>query len=369
VKQGDDPRPISPEISRTKRGSATALAESPRNPDVLWAGTDDGALWVTRDGGTKWTNVTEKVGLPGPRWVSTIEASRFVEGRAYVAFDAHRSNDDEPYVYVTEDYGQTWKSLRSNLPSGSTRCLREDVANANLLYVGTEFTAWATTDRGVSWHRLGANLPTVAVHEIAVHPTAGEIVAATHGRSLWILDVTALRQMTADVVKAPAHLFEPAQVTRWRMEPPRGSIYGGGSRKFFGTNPPRGAQLFFSLAKKSDKVALRITDINGKTVKELPVKGEPGLTRVTWDLTGRVAPTGPSDPTVKGPPRFPGQGDPPVPSGVYKVVLIVDGVERTQAIKIEADPTVPGAMVTEEDAIEQRHRDKKKGKEAEPEDH
>ena len=96
---------ISPEITRTNRGSATALAESPRNPDVLWVGTDDGAVWVTRDGGREWKRVDEKVGLPGPRWVATIEASRFADGRAYVCFDAHRSDDDKPYVYVTEDFG------------------------------------------------------------------------------------------------------------------------------------------------------------------------------------------------------------------------------------------------------------------------
>src|SRR5206468_3084670 len=175
LKQGTDLRVISPEITRTKRGSATALAESPINPDVLWAGTDDGNLWVTRDGGQKWTKVAAKVGLPGPRWVATIEASRFAEGRAYIAFDAHRSDDDEPYVYATEDFGQTWKSLRANLPVGSSRVLREDVTNPDLLYLGTEFGIWASLDRGKSWTRLNNNLPTVAVHEIAVHPTAGEI--------------------------------------------------------------------------------------------------------------------------------------------------------------------------------------------------
>src|SRR5206468_10370086 len=127
---------ISPEIARTKRRTGTALAESPLNPSVLYAGTDDGNLWVTRDGGVKWENVADKVGLPGPRWVATLEASRFAEGRAYVAFDAHRSDDDEPYAYVTDDYGQTWKSVRGNLPWGSTRVLREDLRNQNLLYVG-----------------------------------------------------------------------------------------------------------------------------------------------------------------------------------------------------------------------------------------
>src|SRR5262249_57922547 len=133
------------------------------------------------------------------------EASRFLEGRAYVVFDAHRSDDEEPYIYVTEDYGQTWKSLRANLPTGPTRVLREDVDNSSLLYLGTEFACWVSVDRGRYWTKLNNNLPTVAVHEIAVHPTAGEIVAATHGRSLWVLDVTPLRQMTQDALTAKAH--------------------------------------------------------------------------------------------------------------------------------------------------------------------
>src|SRR5262249_48303988 len=161
LKQGDELRVISPEITRTKRGSATALTEPRKTRGVLYVGPDAGALWVTRDGGVKWENVAEKVGLPKPFWVSTIEASRFVEGRCYVAFDAHRSDDDEPYLCVTEDFGQTWKSLRANLPTGSSRVLREDVLNPNLLYVGTEFAIWASVNRGASWTRLNNNLPTV----------------------------------------------------------------------------------------------------------------------------------------------------------------------------------------------------------------
>src|SRR5262249_40254536 len=151
VKQGEDLRTISPEISRTQRGTATALAESPLNPDVLYVGTDDGYLWVTRDGGKQWKNVTPLAnnlpegdeskgdGLPGTRWVASIEASRFGDGRAYVVFDGHRSDDDEPYVLVTDDFGATWKSLRANLPAGSTRVLREDPVKKDVLFLGTEF--------------------------------------------------------------------------------------------------------------------------------------------------------------------------------------------------------------------------------------
>jgi S1-C subfamily serine protease/photosystem II stability/assembly factor-like uncharacterized protein len=289
VKRGDDLRVISPEIARTGRGTGTALAESPINPDVLWVGTDDGNLWITRDGGVKWTNIAEKVGLPGPRWVATIEPSRFAEGRCYVAFDAHRSDDDEPYVYVTEDFGETWKSLRANLPWGSTRCLREDPKNQNLLLVGTEFGVWASLDRGTYWARLNNNLPTVAVHELAIHPTAGEVVAATHGRSLWVLDIAPLRQMSTTIVKSAAHLYEPNAVIRWRTEPSRGT--GGGSQHYAGDNPTRSAQIFYSIGKKADKASLQVVDIQGQTVRELAVRTEPGLHVVSWDLS-RSSPRG-----------------------------------------------------------------------------
>lgn len=325
LKQGDDLRPISQEITRTKIGSATALAESPKNADVLYAGTDDGALWVTRDGGGNWSNISSNVGLPGPRWVASIECSRFIEGRAYVVFDGHRSNDDEPYVYVTEDFGQTWKSLRGNLPSGSTRVLREDIANSSLLFLGTEFAVWVSTDRGQSWTRLNNNLPTVAVHEFAIHPTAGEIVAATHGRSLWVLDITPLRQMTSDSMKAKATLYQPNTVVRWRSEPDRDSMYGTGARYFVGQNPAPGCAIYYSLGKKANKATLQVVDFSGKQVREMKADTAPGLHKVVWNLTRFAAGV--------------------VPAGMYRVVLNVDGEEFAQSVRVEADPVVPNAVV------------------------
>ena len=185
-----------------------------------------------------WKPLTEL--LPGPRWVSSIEASRFEAGRVYATFDAHRSNDDEPYLFVSENYGKTWRSIRANLPTsaGTTRVLREDIKNQNILYLGAEFSAWVSIDRGKSWTRLNSNLPTVAVHEFAIHPTAGEVVAATHGRSLWILDVTPIRQMVADVIAAKAHLYKHNAAIYWRPEPRR----GGATRRYVRENPPSGVR-------------------------------------------------------------------------------------------------------------------------------
>jgi photosystem II stability/assembly factor-like uncharacterized protein len=353
LKHGDDLKVISPEITRTKHGSATAMAESPRNPDILWAGTDDGALWVTRDGGHDWKRVDDKVGLPGPRWVSTIEASRYADGRAYVCFDAHRSDDDKPYLYVTEDFGATWKPLNANLPAfGSTRCLREDVQNPNLLVCGTEFGVWASNNRGGYWTKINNNLPTVAVHELAIHPTAGEMVAATHGRSLWVVDISALRQMTPEAVRSTAHLYAPPPAIRWRSEPDVGGGMGAGSKKFVGQNPPRGVAIYYSLGKKAEKTSLKVLDYAGQTVRELNTNGDTGLHKVVWDMRR------PSTRTVRD--LFGGQADPEqiarrgnpftaeVPAGQYRVVLAVDGKEYSQGLRIEADPTGGGGAVAVE---------------------
>jgi photosystem II stability/assembly factor-like uncharacterized protein len=388
VKRGEDLKAISPEIARTGRGTGTAIAESPRSADVLWAGTDDGHLWVTRDGGANWKNVADKVGLPGPRWVATVEPSRFADGRCYVAFDAHRSNDDEPYLYVTEDFGETWKSIRANLPTGSTRTLREDPKNQNLLFTGTEFALFASIDRGAHWNRLNNNLPTVAIHEIAIHPTAGELVAATHGRSLWITDVSPLRQMTSEIVKAPVHLYEPNSVVRWRIAPSVGM--GGGAQRFRGENPPRAGQIFYSLAKKPERIGLKIVDVAGQTVRELQADSDVGLHQVTWDLSramgrggrggrggggsGRGSATAANQPEgeeAESAQPLRGRGEAgagrggarggrggagggrggrggrgaPVPAGPYRVVLTVDGKELSQTIRVEADPQLPAGVI------------------------
>jgi photosystem II stability/assembly factor-like uncharacterized protein len=343
--RGSNPLVISPEITATKQGSATALSESPKNPNVLYVGTDDGKLWVTRDGGKEWTDVTKNVGLPGLRWVASIDASRYEEGRAYVVFDGHRSDDDEPYVYVTEDFGKTWKSLRANLPWGSTRVLREDISNANLLFLGTEFAAWASLDRGQSWTKINNNLPTVAVHEFAIHPTAGEVVIATHGRSIWVCDVSALRQITPEARKADAFLYKPTSAIRWRAEP----AHGRNGRRFAGENPPSGATIYYSLNKKAEKASLKIVDVEGKTVRELSADTGPGLHKANWTLGGQGRPGG-------GPGRRPGGGGDASgrsgTEGTYKVVLTVDGKEYIQTIRVEADPNGPSDLIAEEDWID-----------------
>jgi photosystem II stability/assembly factor-like uncharacterized protein len=370
VQRGNTLQAVSPEITRTKRGTGTALSESPRNADVVWAGTDDGAVWLTRDGCKTWTNLTEKflAGpsplLPGPRWVASIEASRYADGRCYIVFDAHRSNEEQPYVFMTEDFGQTWKSLRANLPVGPTRVLREDIANPNLLYLGTEFACYASIDRGNVWTKINGDkgLPTVAVHEFAQPTTANDLVVATHGRSIWVLDVTALRQMTPEVVKGQTSLLSPSPVVQWKRgnTPP----FYESTRAFYGQNPARGANIDYVIGKKAEKATIKVLDVAGHTVREFPAATDPGYYRLNWDLArnavsgaGRKGPNpkkgnneSPAQPTPNlNPlvrPNAPGQ------PAEFRIVLTVDGTELVQTLTIEPDPSLPRGGLSEGDGEE-----------------
>jgi hypothetical protein len=354
-----------------------ALAESPRTPDVLWAGTDDGNLWVTKDGGANWTNVAANLasaGVPGPRCIGTIEPSRDKDGRCYVVLDAHRSDDDRPYVCVSDDFGNSWKSLNNNLPSfGSTRCLREDTVNTNILYLGTEFGAWISANKGASWSRLGSGLPTVAVHEFAQPTTANEIVAATHGRSIWVLDVNAIRQMKPETLKEKIALFAPAPAVRWKLGVGGESPYSVTDRKFVGTNPTRGAVIEYCLAEKAASVSLKIVDVTGRTVWTAPTGRQgaggpggpggrfgggggpggpggaaeappsrpltdPGLHRVVWTMGGGGGGRGGG-----GGARQQVAG---VQPGMYRVVLTVGDKEYTQPLTVEIDPNAPRDVIT-----------------------
>ncbi len=269
--------------------------------------------------------------LPGPRWISSIEASRFRRGRVYITCDGHRSNDDQPYLFASEDYGATWNSLVANLPHsvGSARVIREDVTNENVLYLGTEFSIWISINRGQNWTKLNSNLPTVAVHEIAVHPLAGEIVAATHGRSLWVLDVSALRQLTPATIGAAAQLYRPQEAIKWQVQPRRGSA---GTRQFQGATPSSGAAIYYSLGKAAQSVSLSISDIEGTVIRQLDGGTEKGLHRVQWDLQA-VAPA-----SSGGGRQRRGRT---VDAGKYLVTLTVDGQTFKEVLTVADDPALP----------------------------
>ncbi len=195
--RGDAWTTISPELTTEKVASVTTIAESPMEASVLYAGTDDGNVWATRDS-KNWKNVTAKIpGMPGKRWVSRLLASRYDAKTVFLALDGHRNDDLTTYLFKSTDYGETWKSLRSDLPPATpVRVIREDVKNPNLLFVGTESAAYASIDAGGHWVRLMNHMPTSPVGDLIVHPRDGDLIAATHGRSFWVMDISPLQELT-----------------------------------------------------------------------------------------------------------------------------------------------------------------------------
>ncbi|MGB9905827.1 MAG: WD40/YVTN/BNR-like repeat-containing protein [Candidatus Saccharicenans sp.] len=286
-KQVDGVGPITVENSGAEvHCTITAIAESPARAGVLWCGTDDGQVQVSRDGGQNWTNVTRNIpGLPKNSWCSRIEASHFEAGMAYVAFDNHRSDDYQPYVYKTTDFGRTWKSIRSNLPAfGWVHVIREHPENKNLLFVGTEFGIYASYNSGLSWIKIhGTNLPTVAVHDIAVHPRENDLIIGTHGRGIWILDdICYLSQAGPELFENDFYLFtsRPAYLL---LTASRGDIYS--SPGFSGKNPSPGVGLTYFVKKDlSGDLRIKIYDENQDPVIELPLLKKAGLNRSSWNL-------------------------------------------------------------------------------------
>jgi photosystem II stability/assembly factor-like uncharacterized protein len=315
---------MNPETMITAGSSAetyntiVSFSESPLSPRVLWAGTDDGNIQVTRDGGATWTNVAKNIkGLPRPNlYVARIEASHFDSGTAYVAIDGHRSDVFQPLIFVTTDFGRTWAPLAGNLQAGGpVKSFREDPANRDLLFAGTEFALWFSLDRGKSWNRFRNGLPTVAYDDIQIQPRDHDLIVGTHGRSLYLLDdIVALEELTPVVRDSAAWLFSirPAQPF-WKAQ--ENGLWG--QNFYVAENPPSGAYIDFYLKSYSvDDVSVTIADsASGTEVAKLTARGNPGLNRVVWDLQPKpsLRTAGPADPTEY------------VKAGTYTVTLSVAG--------------------------------------------
>ena len=315
-----------------------SIAPSPISELTIWAGTDDGNVQVTQNGGAKWTNVRPNVqGVPPNTWVSRVEASHFSEGRAYATLDGHRSGDFEPYVYRTEDFGKTWKSIRSNLPDGHpVYVIREDFKNPNLLFLGTEFAIFVSLDGGGRWDRFMNNMPTVPVYDLAIHPRDADLIAATHGRSLWIADnITALQQFTPEVAAKDIHLFESRPAVQW-LEISRGGSRG--SFYFQGENPAPGTAIHFYLKNApAEEVGLTISKLDGSLKRTAKVKAAAGINRFQWDMRFDAPPAPPAPAGAAQPRRRPVLGQLAEP-GDYRVTLAVQGQTYENTVRIRKDP-------------------------------
>ena len=336
----------------TAWGTIVTLEESAKRAGVIWTGTDDGVVSVTRDGGKSWNNVTANfAGVPKWTYVSDVVPSQHTDGAAYVTFDGHRGGDYGTYVFATTDFGATTKSIVSNLPKGEVaRTIAEDPKNADLLYLGTETGLWVSHNRGGQWTRLKANLPTTPIYEIKIHPRDNDLILATHARGVWILDDPGVIQQWAKAEAAGTFAFDPEPATAFNQANDKMKGFEG-DMQFLGLNPAPGATLAYRLANDAKQVSWVIRDGN-TVVRELSgddVRGRTtaGLQIVKWDL--RVQPLKPLPPPPGAPAGggggggFGGGGNngPFVLPGTYRATLRVDGKDvQAVSVAVKGDPEI-----------------------------
>jgi photosystem II stability/assembly factor-like uncharacterized protein len=348
-------------------GVVFAIAESPLQKGLIWAGTNDGLVQVTRDGGATWTNVT--AGLVGaPAWgsVSTIVPSRYDAGTAYLTIDAHQANNRDPWIYRTGDFGRTWRLITNGIPHNPlsyAHAVAEDPVRRGLLYAGTEGGLFLSFDDGATWQPLQNNLPHAPVYGIVVQPHFHDLVVGTYGRGFWILDdISPLREWNAATSGRAAHFFAPRDGYRFRsVEAP----FTPWEDPVAGDNPPYGVPFHYWLkAESKDSVTFSIQDPNGVTVRTLKAPGTAGLNRIWWDLRFdrtrevklRTSPL--YAPEVKVGPEG---RDPPdgvrlallAPPGTYTVTLQAAGQQQVQRVTIRKDPNAGGseAEIAEQHAL------------------
>ena len=253
------------------------ISDTPIDKDVIWIGTDDGNVQVTIDNGDTWDNVRPNiVGVPQKTWVSRVEASKHKKGRAYVSFDNHRFDDNKPYVFMTDDYGKSWKNITSDLPKDySVYVIKEDYIDENLLFVGTEKSVYFTINQGKIWEKLGSNLPSVAIHDLVIHPRDGDLIAGTHGKSIWILDdISPLRNLNFNSNK----IIPSRESTKWiKINTGRKQPYF----EFRGENPPYGAIINF-YSKTEIKGKITISNSSGSNLYKRDISLHNGLNRFIW---------------------------------------------------------------------------------------
>ncbi|HEX3464897.1 MAG TPA: hypothetical protein VHS78_12690 [Candidatus Elarobacter sp.] len=352
--------PISLDVSGAEYYDTTlAIAPSPKDANVIWAGTDDGLVQLTRDGGAHWANVTP---ASWPRYgrVEVIDASSQAAGTAFTLMDRHDLGDRRPYAFVTDDYGATWRSIAANLPNDApVRVVRQDPREPNLLYAGTENGLWISYDRGGRWERLRAGFPVVPVYDVRVQPATNDLLIATHGRGFYVMDDLAALQQLGAARRDGVRFFPVREATLWAAWP---SIETGDANalpvnEFVGPNAPGGAVLtFYQRAKAHERPWFEILDANGKVVRTLRgqvpfdrsdppkderarwyVSNDAGLNRIGWDGTenGPTRWLGTSFPNAG-----PGSGPEALP-GRYTARLHRDGQTYDQSFTLADDPHSP----------------------------
>jgi len=314
-----------------------SISESPRDGNTVWVGTDDGNLQLTRDAGKTWTNVVGNVpNLPKASWVAWVEASVHDPATAYAVFDRHTFGDMNPYAFKTSDYGKTWTPIiaPNSGVRGYAHVVKEDTVSPSLLFLGTEFGLWVSLDGGEHWTQYrGHDFPNVAVRDLVVQPRDSDLVVATHGRGIWIIDdITPLRHLTPEVLAKEA-AFLPGRPVEQRL-----STFGGwseGSAAFEGPNPPNGAWITYYQAKRHifGRMKLEVFDSEGKLIDTLPANSRRGISRVVWRMHLK-APRVPPAATA----AFEASNGPRVVPGTYTVKMTRGNQTYTETLAVGLDP-------------------------------
>jgi len=336
-----------------------AIAESPLEEGVIWTGSNDGLVHITRDGGSNWTNVTP-TNRNLPRWgtVSNIEPSRHDAGTSYITVDLHQVNNRDPHVYKTTNYGKRWTSISAGIPKSElsyAHCVREDPTRQGLLYLGTENALYVSFDDGKHWDSLQTNLPHAPVHWLTIQEHFNDLVIGTYGRGFWILDdITPLQQMTPAIMESDIHLFAPRDAYRFLFKEAHISVAGDQST---GKNPPYGASINYHLRTEVENdVEIQIVDSAGETIRTLEGSKDQGINRVWWDLRYEELTEIKLRTTPVGNPHVP-VGDegwrstdfgsrvkPLVIPGTYTVKLVVDEKEFSEPLVVKKDPNSAGTV-------------------------
>jgi photosystem II stability/assembly factor-like uncharacterized protein len=313
------------------------IAESPLDENVIWVGTDDGQVQITKNGGKKWTNVVKNIpNLPTNTWVYHIEASVHGKGSAYAVFDGHTANDTQPYIYKTTDFGKTWQSIVTDDIQGFSRSLQEDTINPNLLFAGTERGLFVTIDGGKNWSQFNNNMPHVAVHYMVLQKQTNDLVMATHGRGVIIVDdISPLRQITPDILSKKVYFFKPKP-----MIINEESGFGGNhtEMEYVGPNPDRNAKIVYYLKKRHifGKTKMQVFNTEGAVIADLPASKSKGINTVSWN--GHLKrPKMAKAKTF----AFGGFTTPRVPAGNYKVVFTKGKETYETQVVLMNDPDSP----------------------------
>jgi hypothetical protein len=321
------------------------IGESPLRAGVLWVGTDDGNVQVSRDGGTNWTNIKDNIpGLPAETWIAKIDASNHDPGTAYIAVDNHRLNDFTPHVYRCTGFGSACEDLSAGLPQDDyVKVIREDPKNPNLLYVGMDRGLFASWDRGATWVDIRNNLPRVSVRDIKIHPRDNDLIVATHGRGAWILDDLTPVQDLPTAMDEDVYLFDIRRATRWERW---GQDASQGQRNWRGENPPGGAYINYYLKDAPEEpVKIRITDSSGALVREIVDReSEAGVNRAIWDMSWEGPRPLRSRQDTGGFRGFGPSGPAAVP-GTYTATLVVGDTELSKTFELRGDPNVETTLV------------------------